>query len=259
MVSALQGMVISDKLSQFLKASFPMTITFWHNDPFQREAPLKGTLSNDRYRGRYSHVCERLTSLEGSSWNASQRSTGWDVLQWRAFLEGSCSNKTYRGRYSNACQPLTRFESLAWNQSQRPTQCDVLQRLALFEGTVTNEFYGLRRGDACQRLALPKGAWSNDCQGLRQSDTCQVVALYNCVLVDNSHRLWYCHRKRIFTELEGNVFNFRNMGRNGNMQKVLFMDVVSCCRFNLFSGVNNHHVTSSTHKASGFQCLIIIH
>ena len=51
--------------------------------------------------------------------------------------------------------------------------------------------------------SLDKGAGPNDCQGLRQSDACQVVALYKCLLVDSSHRLWDCHRKHIFAELEG--------------------------------------------------------
>ena len=143
----------------------------------------------------YSHVCERSTSFESISWNASQRATDWDVLQRHAVLEGSCSDKTNRGRNSDSCQWTAIFEGVGWNQSQRPIECDFLQALAAWKGMATNELYGLRHGHAFQRHATPKGAGSNDCQGLRQSHTCQVWAAVKCVLVDNSHRLWDCHRK----------------------------------------------------------------
>ena len=211
--------------------------------------------TNELYRLRYIHVSERFTSFESISWNASQRSTDWDVLQRIAVLEGSCSDKTNRGRNIDSCQWTATLESRIGNHCQRLTECDFLQALAAWKGMATNELYGLRHGHAFQRLTVYKGPGPNYCQGLGQSDACQVLAPSECLFVDSSHRLWDCHRKQIFADLEGEIFNFRDMGRNGNMKKVFgAMDVCSCCRFNLCSGVNNHHLTSSmkakTNKSS---------
>ena len=71
--------------------------------------------------------------------------------------------------------------------------------------------------------------------------------------------LWDCHPQNLLAVCEGQVFDFRDMGRNDDSQRAFFMNAFFRCRFNFSFSVNDRHIRFSTQKPGRFQHLVIIY
>ena len=181
------------------------------------------------------------------------------LITWTALAHGSQFKREKPS--SNSCKPIQSdmavfyvqliIEGTVPNVGQALRDCDVFQRTASEKSAVSNGCHTLRDTDARQRSATCKGTLLNGRHRLGESDTCQSLAICKGKSFDAGDRL-----AAVF---EGSSRNFRERGRDVDLQEALFMDCLFCRGFNFVSRVNDGHFRFPMQQPRRLQCLIIIY
>ena len=211
-----------------------MLVTDWGIVTFSNDLQFwNAKLSNGRHWVRDCDALQRLAILEGRLSNGRHWLRDCDALQRLAILKGKLSN----GRH--------------WLRD-----CDALQRLAILKGKLSNGRHWLRDCDACERLAIFKGKLPNGRHRLWDGDAFQRTATHKGTVPNDFHRLGYCHLDHLIAICKGSSRNFRERGRDVDLEEAFCIDCLFCCGFNFISGVNDSHLRFGVQQPSGLQCLI---